>query len=92
MLLSACVRARLSVIVSGGTGTGKTTLLNALSAFVPDRERIVTVEDSAELSLKQEHVVRLESRPANVEGSGASHHPRPRPQHVEDAAGPDRGR
>jgi pilus assembly protein CpaF len=71
MLLSACVRARLSVIVSGGTGTGKTTLLNALSALVPARERIVTVEDSAELSLQQEHVVRLESRPANVEGSGA---------------------
>ncbi len=70
LLLGACVRARLNVIVSGGTGSGKTTLLNALSAFIPERERIVTIEDAAELSLMQEHVIRLEARPANVEGRG----------------------
>lgn len=69
-LMAACVRARLNVIVSGGTGSGKTTLLNTLSSFVPATERIVTIEDAAELSLDQEHVVRLESRPANVEGRG----------------------
>lgn len=69
-LLESCVRARLNVIVSGGTGTGKTTLLNALSAFIPSSERIVTIEDAAELSLQQDHVIRLESRPANVEGRG----------------------
>jgi pilus assembly protein CpaF len=70
LLLAACVRAKLNIIVSGGTGSGKTTLLNSLSAFVPDEERIVTIEDAAELSLGQEHVVRLESRPPNVEGKG----------------------
>jgi len=70
LLLSACVRAKFNVLVSGGTGSGKTTLLNALSAFVPDGERIVTIEDAAELTLRQEHVVRLESRPANIEGKG----------------------
>ena len=70
LLLAACVRARLDLIVSGGTGSGKTTLLNALSAFIPDTERIVTIEDAAELSLMQEHVVRLESRPPNIEGTG----------------------
>jgi pilus assembly protein CpaF len=69
-LLTACVRARLNVVVSGGTGSGKTTFLNALSALVPSQERIVTIEDAAELQLQQEHVVRLESRPANVEGTG----------------------
>jgi pilus assembly protein CpaF len=69
-LLQAAVRARLNVIVSGGTASGKTTMLNALSAFIPDRERIVTIEDAAELSLEQEHVVQLETRPANVEGRG----------------------
>ena len=69
-LLSTCVRARLNVIVSGGTASGKTTLLNALSQFVPNRERIVTVEDAAELSLNQEHVIRLETRPPNVDGKG----------------------
>jgi len=69
-LFGALVRARLSVVVSGGTGTGKTTFLNALSGLVPGHERIVTIEDAAELSLQQEHVVRLESRPANVEGRG----------------------
>lgn len=70
-LLSACVRARLNVIVSGGTGTGKTTLLNVLSSFIPEDDRIVTIEDAVELQLQQEHVVRLESRPPNIEGKGA---------------------
>lgn len=70
ILLAAMVRARFNIVVSGGTGTGKTTFLNAMSAFVPATERIVTIEDSAELQLMQEHVVRLESRPANIEGRG----------------------
>jgi pilus assembly protein CpaF len=69
-LLRACVEARLNVIVSGGTGTGKTTLLNVLSSFIPEGERIVTIEDAVELQLQQEHVVRLESRPPNIEGRG----------------------
>jgi len=69
-LLHACVEARLNVIVSGGTGTGKTTLLNVLSSFIPDGERIVTIEDAVELQLQQDHVVRLESRPPNIEGKG----------------------
>jgi len=68
--LEAAVKARLNIVVSGGTGSGKTTLLNVLSAFIPPDERIITIEDSAELQLKQEHVVRLESRPANIEGKG----------------------
>jgi pilus assembly protein CpaF len=69
-LLRACVQARLNVIVSGGTGSGKTTLLNALSSFIPEEERIVTIEDAVELQLQQDHVVRLEARPANIEGRG----------------------
>lgn len=69
-LLHACVTARLNIIVSGGTGTGKTTLLNVLSSFLPSDERIVTIEDAVELQLQQEHVVRLESRPRNIEGKG----------------------
>src|SRR5438105_4022536 len=69
-MLDMCVRARLNVLISGGTGAGKTTLLNALSAFIPETERIVTIEDSAELQLQQPHVVRLETRPPNIEGRG----------------------
>ena len=65
-----CVKARLNVLISGGTGAGKTTLLNALSAYIPETERIVTIEDSAELQLQQPHVVRLETRPPNIEGRG----------------------
>jgi pilus assembly protein CpaF len=70
-LLKGAVRSRLNIVISGGTGAGKTTLLNVLSGFISERERIVTIEDSAELQLKQRHVVRLECRPANIEGSGA---------------------
>jgi pilus assembly protein CpaF len=70
-LLKAAVRARLNIVISGGTGSGKTTLLNALSSFISDRERIVSIEDSAELQMQQPHVVRLECRPPNVEGKGA---------------------
>jgi pilus assembly protein CpaF len=69
--LTHCVRARLNTLISGGTGAGKTTLLNVLSGFIGDRERIVTIEDAAELQLHQEHVARLETRPPNVEGKGA---------------------
>ena len=69
-LLDACVKAHLNIIVSGGTGTGKTTLLNVLSSFIPQGERIITIEDAVELQLQQDHVVRLESRPANIEGKG----------------------
>jgi pilus assembly protein CpaF len=68
--LAACVRGKLNVLISGGTGTGKTTTLNALSAFVPNDERIITIEDAAELQLQQEHVITLEARPPNIEGQG----------------------
>jgi pilus assembly protein CpaF len=68
--LEACVQARLNIVVSGGTGSGKTTLLNVLSSFIPGDERIVTIENAAELQLRQEHVVTLESRPPNIEGKG----------------------
>jgi pilus assembly protein CpaF len=70
-LLHGCVRARLNILISGGTGAGKTTVLNVLSSFISNRERIVTIEDAAELQLHQEHVVRLETRPPNIEGKGA---------------------
>jgi pilus assembly protein CpaF len=69
-LFDACVRGRLNILVSGGTGSGKTTLLNVLSSFIPDGERIVTIEDAVELQLHQDHLVRLESRPSNIEGKG----------------------
>ncbi|MEX2555317.1 MAG: CpaF family protein [Actinomycetota bacterium] len=69
-LMDACVRGKLNILVSGGTGTGKTTLLNVLSSFIPERERILTIEDAAELKLQQIHVVSLEARPANAEGKG----------------------
>lgn len=69
--LTACVAGKLNIMISGGTGSGKTTTLNALSAFIPNDERIVTIEDAAELQLRQDHVVRLETRPANIEGRGA---------------------
>jgi pilus assembly protein CpaF len=69
--LEAAVKARLNIVISGGTGSGKTTLLNILSSFIPGDERIITIEDAAELALPQEHVVSLESRPANIEGEGA---------------------
>ncbi|HEY3127901.1 MAG TPA: CpaF family protein [Acidobacteriota bacterium] len=69
--LTAAVKTRLNILISGGTGAGKTTLLNALSTFIPAPERVVTIEDAAELQLKQEHVVRLETRPPNIEGKGA---------------------
>jgi pilus assembly protein CpaF len=70
-LLSAMVKGRLNLLISGGTGAGKTTLLNVLSGYIPNSERIVTIEDAAELQMKQEHVVRLETRPPNIEGKGA---------------------
>lgn len=69
-IIEGAVKTRLNILICGGTGTGKTTLLNVISEFIPDNERIITIEDSAELQLKQDHVVRLETRPANIEGSG----------------------
>ena len=87
-LLAACVRARLNIVVSGGTASGKTTMLNALSAFVPDAERIITVEDAAELVLVQPHTVRLETAARQRRGPGPGHHPRPGPQLPAHAAGP----
>jgi len=70
-VLEACVKGKLNIMVSGGTGAGKTTLLNILSSYIPNSERIITIEDAAELRLNQEHVVRLETRPPNIEGKGA---------------------
>ena len=69
--LEACVRGRRNIVISGGTGSGKTTLLNVISSFIPEDERIITIEDAAELQLRQDHVLRLESRPANIEGRGS---------------------
>ncbi|HEX3028832.1 MAG TPA: CpaF family protein [Clostridia bacterium] len=71
LFIKACVESRLNIVVSGGTGSGKTTTLNVISSFIPEDERIVTIEDAAELQLRQEHVVRLETRPPNIEGKGA---------------------
>jgi len=71
MLMEACIKARLNIVISGGTGCGKTTLLNTLSSFIPGDERVITIEDAAELQLQQDHVVRLETRPPNIEGKGA---------------------
>src|SRR5699024_5902677 len=68
--LEACVRGRRNIIISGGTGSGKTTTLNVISSFLPEDERIVTIEDAAELQLHQQHVLRMESRPSNIEGRG----------------------
>src|SRR6202140_1709754 len=70
MLMEACIKARLNIIISGGTGCGKTTLLNTLASFIPHDERVITIEDAAELQMQQDHVVRLETRPANIEGKG----------------------
>src|SRR5271165_1823800 len=72
-LLQACVASRLNIVVSGGTGAGKTTILNVLSSFIPESERIVTIEDAAELCLQQMHTARMETRPPNAEGNGAIH-------------------
>ena len=69
-LLAAAVKARITLIISGGTGSGKTTMLNALSAFISEKERLLTIEDAAELQLQQPHVVRMETRPPNIEGKG----------------------
>ena len=71
MLMEGAIKARLNIVISGGTGSGKTTLLNTLSSFIPNTDRIVTIEDAAELQLQQDHVVRLETRPPNIEGKGA---------------------
>ena len=70
-MLASAVKARISIVISGGTGSGKTTLLNILSQYIPNNERIVTIEDAAELRLAQENIVRLETRPPNIEGKGA---------------------
>src|SRR5438309_3923729 len=71
MLLEAAIKARLNIVISGGTGCGKTTLLNTLSSFIPSDERLVTIEDAAELQMQQDHIVRLETRPCNIEGKGS---------------------
>ena len=90
-LLSAMVKGRLNLMISGGTGAGKTTVLNVLSGYIPNSERIVTIEDAAELQLKQEHVVRLETRPPNIEGKGVGAHAPARHQQPAYASRPHRG-
>src|ERR1041384_7909278 len=70
-LLKGCVKARLNILICGGTGSGKTTLLNVLSSFIPEEERIVTIEDAAELQLQQDHVLRMETKVPNIDGKGA---------------------
>ncbi len=87
-LLEGCVQARLNILISGGTGAGKTTLLNVLSRFIPEGERLITIEDSAELQLQQEHVVRLETRPMNFEGTGRGHAAGPGAERAPHAARP----
>ena len=89
-ILKGAVQARLNIVVSGGTGAGKTTLLNVLSGFISESERIITIEDSAELQVKHEHVVRLECRPPNVEGKGAVRQTRTGHQRASYASRPDR--
>src|SRR3546814_15275265 len=69
-MIAACVHAKLNILISGGTGSGKTTLLNVLSSFIPDGDRVITIEDVVELQMRQQHVVRLETRPGNSEGRG----------------------
>src|SRR5712672_4325523 len=71
MVMEASIKARLNIVISGGTGCGKTTLLNTLSSFIPHNERIITIEDAAELQLQQDHVVRMETPPPNIEGQGS---------------------
>ena len=88
VVLEACVRGKLNVLVSGGTGTGKTTTLNVLSSFIPEGERIITIEDSAELQIQKPHVVTLEARPSNAEGRRRGPHPRPGQERPAYAARP----
>jgi pilus assembly protein CpaF len=90
-VMRGVVAASLNAIISGGTGSGKTTMLNVFSSFIPTHERIVTVEDSAELQMQQEHVVRLETRPPNIEGTRRGHHARSGQELPAYAAGPHRG-
>ena len=90
--LEIAARCRLNIIISGGTGSGKTTLLNAFSSMIDPGERIITIEDAAELKLSQEHVVQLETRPANMEGTRRDRSAGARPQRAADAPGPDHRR
>ena len=91
-LMEGAMKARLNVIISGGTGSGKTTLLNTLSSFIHPEHRVITIEDAAELQLQQDHVVRLETRPPNIEGRGAVHGDRPGQERPANAARPNHHR